>query len=103
VVVVTVDPRALSDGIVAEPLIEPGVPPSQLLTDAREIAAATPATRKRKRDDALARRLLFVRSERVRRGTRDAPIYGNAALRRWLTGVPALSRLVTEGPFFSER
>jgi nucleotide-binding universal stress UspA family protein len=44
VVVVTVDPRVLSDGIVAQPLIEPGVPPSQLLADAREIAAATRAT-----------------------------------------------------------
>jgi nucleotide-binding universal stress UspA family protein len=44
VVVVTVDPRVLSDGIVAEPLIEAGVPPSQLLADAREIAAATRAT-----------------------------------------------------------
>jgi nucleotide-binding universal stress UspA family protein len=44
VVVVTVDPRMLSDGIVAEPLIEAGVPPSQLLADAREIAAAPRAT-----------------------------------------------------------
>jgi nucleotide-binding universal stress UspA family protein len=44
VVVVTVDPQILSDGIVAQPLIEPSVPPSQLLADAREIAAATRTT-----------------------------------------------------------
>jgi nucleotide-binding universal stress UspA family protein len=44
VVVVTVDPQMLSDGIVAQPLIEPSVPPSQLLADAREIAAATRTT-----------------------------------------------------------
>ena len=44
VVVVTVDPQMLSDGIVAQPLIEPSVPPSQLLADARDIAAATSTT-----------------------------------------------------------
>jgi nucleotide-binding universal stress UspA family protein len=44
VVVVTVEPRMPSSGIAAEPLIDPGEPPAQLLADARAIAASTCAT-----------------------------------------------------------
>jgi nucleotide-binding universal stress UspA family protein len=44
VILVAVEPKMPADGIVAEPFIEPGEHPSQLLADAHAVAARTCAT-----------------------------------------------------------
>jgi hypothetical protein len=41
VILVTVEPKMHADGVVAEPFVEPGDEPSQLLADARALAALT--------------------------------------------------------------